>query len=469
MGKKNKNQTNNDLPFHDDDCDCDESKIDWKGYTIKGSDNTEYLIIKLLSVSGSVSTIWLAYAINNIKIKSYNDFYAIKIHFTTECDEGNKEIKVSELLKQKIKNKNIILPVDSFILTHPISKSISKSKSKSKSKSNLSLNQTKKQNVCIVMRLMACNLFSLLRYPQYINGMPYKFIRTIISQISETIKELHDNNIIHGDIKLENILLKGYTKNIEDIMKVVLSKSSKNAIVKYIASLNNTDCNSNDSYGNSDSDDDNDNNDSNDSNDDSDSDSDNDVNYSEENLSVDSRCEIDSDTDTDTNTDTDTDTDIDTDTDTNMNSHINQIDIKYIENPEVYLCDFGRSIIDNKKTRKYIQTQELRSPEVLLRLDNDKKSDLWAFGCAIYELLTGYPFIKFDDNCKNHSLKQLDIITNFIGPLPTNIINKSVYNEVFFTSDHKLKGKKNFTLTNNQSDHLLIIVDIIHQLFYGVL
>ena len=102
MGKKNKNQTNNDLPFHDDDCDCDESKIDWKGYTIKGSDNTEYLIIKLLSVSGSVSTIWLAYAINNIKIKSYNDFYAIKIHFTTECDEGNKEIKVSELLKQKI-------------------------------------------------------------------------------------------------------------------------------------------------------------------------------------------------------------------------------------------------------------------------------------------------------------------------------------------------------------------------------
>ena len=266
-----------------------ESEMDWKGCIIKN-----YLIVKLLNKSGSSSTIWLAYAIDNVKkSKSNNDFYAIKIHFTDEYNEGDKEIQLSKLLKDKITVRNINSPIDTFILTRII-KGI------------------EKKNVCIVMNLMAFSIHSLLKIDKYENGMPLKFIKKVMKSTLETLSDLHNNNIIHGDIKPENILLNGIHKDTEKIMKIILSKTSKNAVLKYVSKLTNDNDSGNDSDNDNDNDNDSDNDNDNDSDNDGNSDSygdESENNESEDNESVNSQMNIDTESSDDDDDDDDEDDD----------------------------------------------------------------------------------------------------------------------------------------------------------------
>jgi serine/threonine protein kinase len=423
MGKKNKFQKTNNVINNFPPYLKKESEMDWKGCIIKN-----YLIVKLLNNSGSSATIWLAYAIDNVKkSKSNNDFYAIKIHFTDEYDEGNKEIELSKLLKDKISVRNINLPIDTFILTRII-------------------NGIEKKNVCIVMNLMACSIHSLLKIDKYENGMPLKFIKKVMKTTLETLIDLHNNNIIHCDIKPENILLNGIHKDTEKIMKMILSKTSKNAVLKYVYSLNNH---------NNDNDNDNDNDSNCDSDNENDDDDDNDEsenNESEDNESVNSQMNIDDDEDDEDNDDEDDDDDDedndddddDEDNENDENDKTNEneiIDSKYIDTPITYLSDLGSCIINGKKTKKYIQTEECRSPEMLLRLGYDEKSDIWALGCTAYELASGYPLINLNKDNSDRTLHLLQLICNLVGNIPDDMIKYSPYKEVFFTKDKILKKK----------------------------
>ena len=73
---------------------------------------------------------------------------------------------------------------------------------------------------------------------------------------------------------------------------------------------------------------------------------------------------------------------------------------KYMENPIVKLTDFEYLIEENSKEKKTIQNRSYRSLEVILGFDYTRKSDYWAFGSTLYELIFFKQFvdIKNDDN-----------------------------------------------------------------------
>lgn len=74
------------------------------------------------------------------------------------------------------------------------------------------------------------------------------------------------------------------------------------------------------------------------------------------------------------------------------------LDSKY----HIKLCDFECALIvtndcqeltTKKVSSKFVGTAEYISPEILLNLPSGPASDIWALGCIIYQLLTGFvPF-----------------------------------------------------------------------------
>lgn len=60
----------------------------------------------------------------------------------------------------------------------------------------------------------------------------------------------------------------------------------------------------------------------------------------------------------------------------------------------IKITDFGLSIDNNsskEEEHSMAGTPEYVSPEVLIGVANNKPIDWWAFGCLIYEMLTGIP------------------------------------------------------------------------------
>lgn len=158
----------------------------------------KYTVDKILG-EGSYSSVW--------EISLNEKKYAIKITKSDKSDEeiGNNEIKI---LKKLGKHPYIINMEDSFIFKN-------------------SNNHTK--HLCMVIDKMGCDLHILKRLFKYNNSdsedsesdgssivrcLPHCLSKKITYQILDGLKHMHNKNIIHTDIKLDNILIE---KSIEQI------------------------------------------------------------------------------------------------------------------------------------------------------------------------------------------------------------------------------------------------------------
>jgi len=67
-----------------------------------------------------------------------------------------------------------------------------------------------------------------------------------------------------------------------------------------------------------------------------------------------------------------------------------------IKNKRLKIIDFGSSFLLNtekKQYKEYVQSRYYRAPEMLFRAPFNTKSDIWSFGCILYELYTQRPLI----------------------------------------------------------------------------
>lgn len=368
-----------------------------KGKIITNIKNSYILINKL--GSGSYATVWSCYA-TNIK-----NLMAIKIFKTGEHNAGKKEIETYDNFN-KLGIKHTVKMHDSFIQNN---------------------------NVYIVIDLMFGSLYDIMKKyvcsdnRRFNNGYPIEFITKIIPSLLEALNDLHKNNIIHGDIKPENILLYGMTIEHQNLLQKISMKSS----VKKISDLIKLEMKNIDIADTSESD-----------TDITDTDlSDSELSKNETLCSITDCSPMSNDPEPIILYDSDTYSDsYNSDDEEKKISNNLVIPLKYIENPIIKLSDLGACVyVDSKNKPNSIQTKYYRAPEIIIGLDYGIESDLWALGCTLYELVTSEILFNPDDSDVDDKRYILSKIYNKIGELPKYLIDGSPLKQVFFTDNYTLK------------------------------
>ena len=283
-----------------------------------------YYIIKKIA-SGGFSTLYLSYDLTN--------FYALKI---IEYENGLKEINHMKNLNQQSRENNCLYYIDYFKY---------------------------KNDLIIIYPYLFMSLDNILQ-TYFKNGLPEELVLKIYNDMKKSLNYIHSKNIIHADIKPDNICVKLNDKIdysilnnenlniIQQLNKIKNKKQKINEINKLYNLIKKE--NDNEEYY-SDEDDD--------IMTDSDIDSEDEIEliyeYSENN-----KQEI------------------------NNSIEINKKIIDFFMNSTFYLCDFGNSfILDDKLYYLDYNTRYYRAPEIILRCNHTIKSDYWALGCTLCELL----------------------------------------------------------------------------------
>ena len=127
---------------------------------------------------------WLSYDISSDK------FFAIKIQTPGDYEEGIKELKIYEMIEKICKEdktiNSLMLLKESFIIT-----------------------KDEDKYVCMVMELMGGSVYDIIKTDKYNTGLGEDITLQIQIQLMEAINILHKNDIIHTDVKPENILVCG--------------------------------------------------------------------------------------------------------------------------------------------------------------------------------------------------------------------------------------------------------------------
>ena len=381
-----------------------------------------YILIYILG-EGSYATIWFTLEIpkfiSSIKSKKNHEINAraLKVHLEDSYDEGILETKINDILVFNNKKSDLInYPLKHFIYNENI--------------------------VILVYELALGSLYDILK--KFNKRLDINFIEKIIPDMIESIKFVHNCGYIHTDIKPENYLLLGISKYQNDILYYtnkynLLDKIKKNynqknynqknfinntkdIIYKFITHLstkfNITDNILLSSHNSHNSDHSNNSDDSEDSEDSEDSDEENsyistssdyntsrssynsitkheykfkhDIFHIEEILKYTNQ--INDEYDNKINDEYD-----DIESKTNILETNNDDIIKYIIDPKIRLTDFG--LIEKINSDHHtISTRYYRSPETILGLEYDNKTDIWSLGCSIYELITGKILFDIDKN-----------------------------------------------------------------------
>lgn len=353
--------------------------------------NNRFLILKKLGY-GSFSSVWMAYDINNINL------VAIKIINPDDYKEGLLEINIYEKLK-KINSKYLLTMNECFQVV-PIHYKYYTDEYK---KNNNVLND----HIVMVLPLLACSTYDLLKCNEYKNGLPLDVCKNIVFQTLLAIKDLENINFMHTDLKPENILVCGLNREAELLLNTIkeidiksvhnnkfkelkeklkedewkisynIYKGITKTLVKFIK---------------------------------------NNMKEVHEEMKI---CKVSS---------------------------------KYIKNIEIKLCDFNLVInADSKIDNKFIeiQTRYYRAPEIILASGLHKKTDYWSIGCILFELLTGD--LLFDPKRTKNMIRDthhIYLIENLRGLISQDILNNSRrYKKIFENYPKKNKLKKN-TLSN---------------------
>lgn len=337
-----------------DDTTDDDIYYNWNSRII----NQKYILIRKIG-NGAYSSVWMAYNLKNKKL------VAFKIHNDLDYEKGEYEWeKYNEIKKLQI--PHILYPIEKIII-----------------------NQNKKKHLCIVMDLMGCSLYNLIKKK---GALSTKITILIIKQLLKCLSLLHENEYVHSDIKPENILIKGFSKETKQIQQELNNLITLNEIKQYVKKLDNMEQDT----------------------------------CSEDELDSETLSEISLLT---------------------KKSHESQEKDKtdfildeYVNNPEIYLADLGTCFKNNTDYKKYNNTCYYIAPEIILKLECTYKADMWALGCTLYELLMGSVLFDPDDVKSMQNRYHLFKIINYLGDIPYNMKKASKMYDVYFRTDGIIKG-----------------------------
>jgi len=139
---------------------------------------------------GSFSSVWLTYDISD------DNFYAMKIQTPNDYDEGIQELKIYDMIQKICKENESLMTIKQYFI----------------------MLKDEKKYVCMLMDLMAGTLYDVIKTDKYNNGIPSESVKKVETQLMDAIKILHNFDIIHTDIKPENILVCGINKKYQKII-----------------------------------------------------------------------------------------------------------------------------------------------------------------------------------------------------------------------------------------------------------
>ena len=327
--------------------------------------NNRYITIKFIG-KGTFSRLWLVYDIID------DEYNVLKLQNNNDIDEGKNEIK----LLQNIDHINITKIKDHFY------------------------NETGNE-LGIVFDILGDNLFTL--FDIYDNHLPLEMIKIIFRQILSGVNCMHNNKIIHADLKLENILLDIINPNISNYINWFKSKLDNN-LSNIIDDLLPEDYN------------------------DTPKDKRKRIKRKVRIKAFKIICNT---------------------INKILLEDYEKVDIKYnekdIQNINIKIIDLGNSELENNISNDEIAFKYYRSPENILGYNYDTKSDIWSLGCIFYELITKEYLIKIAKSKNNTDRDRLLLreMHKYFGRIPKDFALNSEFSEDLFDNKGKILRYKN--------------------------
>uniref|UniRef100_A0A6C0BDY2 Protein kinase domain-containing protein n=1 Tax=viral metagenome TaxID=1070528 RepID=A0A6C0BDY2_9ZZZZ len=376
--------------------------MSWCGKIIEHKQNTYIPVYKI--GEGSFAQVWMVY---NVKLKQ---MLAMKIFNSKEKKSAQKEYDLYEKFT-KMGIRNIIKAYAYFTFT---------------------------DNIMIVFDLMAGSLYDVIKYHTFSDDDINKIAKSSL----ETLDDLHTNNIIHGDVKPENILIYGQNTIHKELLEKLSIKSSNKKISETIKEyMYKYDLS--DSSSESSSETDSSETDSSTCGTDLSSEIDKlSINFSKSSKSSSSSSKSSSSSSKSSSSSSNYKK-------TLFKNHCLILD-KYLLNPSTKLSDFGNSInVTDLNKPPTIHTIYYRSPEILLGLPYDTKSDIWALGCTLYEIQSKKILFNPDKSSGDEKRTIIHLMYSVLGPFPEKMIDVSPLKEIFFTNKYLLKGSSYIPFSDN--------------------
>jgi serine/threonine-protein kinase SRPK3 len=357
-------ETNSETNSDTSDYSSDEqvNNLDLKGKILKN-----YNIISELG-RGAYSIVWLGFNIND------NKYYAMKVNDPDEYEEGEHELS---LLKRIEPNKNICDLKEYFI----------------EKRDNLKF-------ICSVFELHCCDLDELIDN-NFENGLPEEMVDHIYKQLKVALNYLHnDLRVFHGDIKPENILLKGISNKVQHIIDYY---NNENFLQKYNTEKKRFWVANGKSLEK--------------------------INKMKKEDKLKIRIHVHQKI---------------IDNYKKPDNISREIPYQYIKKLDISLTDFGSFCPDEDVYDAEFGTVYYNAPEVILLGDSTNKVDVWSLGCTLYELLTGNVLFKPRENKDgNENYNHLLKMCHECGEFNINFLKGTQKYKSYFNKKGKLNNLSN--------------------------